>query len=421
MTKSWLNIYQEAVNLRQIFKHCSVFRRPAATNFHTASQYLSVFGANIEYIFTNLNKRILMKSICVAISLFLTVLIGQARAIESAGAPKINGKFSIYANSVEGDNTSSKLTGSSIEGSITQAVSKDLQYALRGGILFETGSNKALLIDEFAPNQSAYLYESYVKADIFSPVSIKIGALNQEMYNSELLVTNMPFGAVMEQAAFNWGNTSLIIAAQQAIPNNQDLNQRLGSVQEGTPTFMMETVALVHNSESLAYRLNVGHFKYADLSASVAQNSQFLGNSVSGVNENAEFVYEYKGLNVSGDVALKFGRNIFTLKGQYLFNDGAPDGRNTGYTAAAAWRYGAFELEGLKFRNESDSSVAFYNNKWLGHNNRDGYAASARYFIPKQKTEFELSFINADLIASNVYQSKQEAVMLRLTRSYDVN
>lgn len=362
-----------------------------------------------------------MKSIFATAALFMLLSSLAAFGQEDSSSPKISGKFSMYATSVESDNISSKLTGSSIEGHITQKVSEDIEYALKGGILFETGSNKALLIDEFAPNQSAYLRESFVKAQVFGPVSIKLGALNQEMYNSPLLLTDVPFASVMEQAVFEWGSTKLILAAQQAIPNNQDLNQRLGAVQEGTPTFLMNTIGLGHSGDGLGFNLNISHFQYADLSNSVAQNSKILGNSVSGVNENAKFLYDYHGINVYADMKVELGAHTLRPTIQYIFNNGAPDGRNTGYAYGAVLRFGKVEVEALRFKNESDSAVAFYNNKWLGHNNRDGYAAAARYLLPKQKMEFEISFINADLLDSSVYQSQQESVLLRLTRSYDVN
>lgn len=354
--------------------------------------------------------------------ILLCLLVGGSAHALSASAPKIDAAFSIYGNSVESDTISGINTGSSIDGFISQKLSEDLEYALRGGVVFETGSNKALNIDEFAPKQAPYLYESYVKASFLESLSIKIGALNQQSYNSELLLADVPFAGAKEEAKFEAGNFRFLISAQQAVPNNQDLNQRLGSVQEGTPSFMIETLGLGYVGESVLFDLQVSHFQYQDISSSVAQDSRFLGNSVSGVNQNAKFSYGYEGINVASDFALNIGSDkVLKIKGQYLFNNEAPDGRNTGYLYGAALRMNSVELGALRFKNESDSSVAYYNDKWLGHNNRDGYGVSVKYLIPKQNTEIEFNFISADLLSSNSGQAGQEAAVLSLTRKYDVN
>lgn len=296
-------------------------------------------------------------------------------------------------------------------------LAKDLNFFLQSSAVLQTGSNEVFgTIAEFSPNEAIFLRGGGVSYQAADWLNLKLGAINQRVYNSPLLLSNsgyVAFAGSHEELKF--GNYYLRF--QQSIPSNNYLARRLGTVETGTPFFDMETFGFKFGAKN-KIRLELSHYKYKDLSNGVAQKSLSIGNSTKGSGTGIEFLYDFEGMNLFVDSSFVFWGKQFLLGGQYLYNDKAPEGRNKGVLAFAGVRGNTYGLKFEGFRNESDSSVAFYNSKYYGHNNMYGQAILLEYHSRGMLAEFRLTDMKP--IEENFIQDDTVIVQFNISQVLDL-
>ena len=189
------------------------------------------------------------------------------------------------------------------------------------------------------------------------------------MYESPLLVAKVPFAGLKQ--TFNFGSFSF--SAQQAIPSNNHLAKRIGTIETGTPSFRIETLSLKLGKKH-TFKMDISHFSFRDLSSGISEKSKVLGNSVEGNGAGSRFTYGFDGYNLAFNTSFILTGYQLELGGHYLYNEKAPEKRNRGHLVFLALKGNQFGASIEQFRNESDSSPAFYNNKNYGHNNMSGQA-----------------------------------------------
>lgn len=282
-------------------------------------------------------------------------------------------------------------------------------------LLLENGSNEVLgtNIAEFEPIESIQLLGGGIIYKPSKSFNFELAAMNQDRFNSPLLVGQIPFVGISEKLFLG----SFYLKAQQSIPNNNFLSRRIGTIETGTPLFLMSTLGLLLDS-SYRFIFEASHFKYADISPDVAQNSRSIGNSVSGVDQGAQFLYDFEGSNVFSKLTLPLKSQKISFGMQYLFNEKAPEGRNKGILGFISLEDEKYTYSLENYRNESDSSIAFYNDRNFGHNNITGTAASVEYRCQDYTAFIRMTHYRP--IENAPTQDETTLVSARITRSFNL-
>ena len=270
---------------------------------------------------------------------------------------------------VEADDTKSRVFGFTLNIDIEDRITDSVQFFFNTSINLETGANQTLgSVSEFQPEEELILNNGGVRYTPNKHFEFRAGALNQLEHNSPLLIGNNAFAGISQK----YSSGSFYISATQAIPSNNRLTRRIGDLDDGNPLFNIQTIGFDFGSK-LRLKANVSAFAFSDLSDNIAQTSRELGNSVEGNNASTRFLYNFSGLNSTFDFLHSMDNGfIYGISGQYLFNEQAPDDRNLGHLVAV--RLGSLKYTALieTFSNGSDTSPAFYNSKFYGHNNMKG-------------------------------------------------
>lgn len=266
---------------------------------------------------------------------------------------------------------------------------------------FEVGSNEVIgTIAEYEPEETIDLDQAGVIYKISENLEVEFGALSQGIYHSPLLVSEIPFAAFKQ----NFIKDGIFVSLQQAIPSNNYLAKRVGTIETGTPFFRLETLGYKYGNKNI-FHLQISHFSYRDLSHNIAEKSQVFGNSVTGVGSGTKFLYGFDGYNITVNSSFVVSKLQLNLGGQLLYNDKAPEKRNRGALIVLGLKGKEYGVEVENFHNESDSSPSFYNSKVYGHNNMKGIALVGKFYGAEYLAKFRLSQLNP--IEENSVQARE--------------
>jgi hypothetical protein len=308
------------------------------------------------------------------------------------------------------------------------SIADNLTVNIKGGFDLEAGSNSSSVIDQYAPQNQFVLKNASLDWKPLSFFTIKAGALNQGK-GHPLLKPNAPFIGVSEQVELELTKQhSFYLKLQQLIPNNYFLANRIGTLgDQGTPTYFDETIGTKLTGDVVSLNAEVTHFKYNDLSSSVAYQSQFIGNSISGGGElNSNYLYGFEGYSIYSHLEAHFNNDFgIDLTGRFLYNDNAPDNRNSGHILSAGLKVFDKVIYLWNFQNKSDSSPAFYNSGATGHNNMEGYAIAFRTYssindINRPKLQYNIEYSHKDPIETNLFQSSEDSILVSLKKNFSI-
>lgn len=338
-----------------------------------------------------------------------------------ASLPPIQGTLQWHALSVDESFQNAKVFGTAFLFSIPDLkVTDAITLEAEAGVNLEIGSNNSTYIKEFAPEREVVLRKAYLEFIPVSFLQLKAGAINQQDYQSPLLLGGRAFIAAQEQLTLPVGDLqNITLRSQQAIPSNDTLTNRIGAVEGKPPQFMIHSLGLDLDGDVLSLQVEASLWRYQSLPNSVAYYSRFMGNTVVGIGTDASrFYYNYYGKNASFKLGL-FQSSLFNfqISGQWVTNDEAASGHDTGMMGSAGFGFYGHRLSAHWLKNESDSSVAFYNASNLGHNNRKGYGVSIEGPV-NTVWNYSAKYWNLDLIESNLYQSAGTRFQFGLERSF---
>ena len=352
-------------------------------------------------------------------SLFLPLLASAKEVWEKT---KLSASLGLTSDYVDNKQVEARVFGVLGLVDVDMPFTDTLRLDLSVGAILETGSNNSFIIDEYAPNRLWLLRRAAIEWNPYSFLSFEAGAIDQGDYGSLLLVTSSAFLGFRQSLALELSeNHSFYIKLLQAIPNNINLNQRIGVVQDGTPSYMMQTLGMDLEGDLLSLKIEGSRFAYNSLSTGIAFQSQFLGNSVRGGSAlNSDFIYGFAGYNFMGSTTFMFTDQVgVEFEMQYLYNEKAAEARNKGHLYEAEIILGSWEIGGGVFRNESDSSPGYYNSKAYSHNNHEGFSAKIEYDDEIEQREIELVYIDSSPIQFNTFQSDTKKVILNFTQELD--
>lgn len=361
----------------------------------------------------------MLRNLCLALILSFSALsYGQSNASQFAWTKdwKLKANTNFYAYSIEGKRSEAQIGGIGLNIQVENKIGENLHFYADAGVRLENGSHKSLDVAEFSPNQQVLLNEGHMYTKFFDSLTLKLGAINQGHFHSPLFIDANAFMGAQETWQVKWGEYSFYLQAQQLIPNNRNLSTRLATIDEGTPKFFSETLGLNLGGNVAQLDLALSLYAFSNLSNSVAHQSRFMGNSVAGIGTDAaEFVYSYKGSNARAQLWFEVAQ-LFALRltGHYTKNSQAPSARDTAMLMRASLEFSRWTFFGQWFESESDASVAFYNDRFLGHNNRRGQGVGLSFDEGKGKIQLDL--IQSRPIEFNIFQDKSTNVLLRFSR-----
>ncbi len=362
-----------------------------------------------------------MKLIYSFVILFLVqTTMAKSQFLEKLEKLDIDGQISLGGDHVNNQQVKARVFGVTGRLAFEYPITESLEFEVDFGAVLETGSNNSFIIDEYAPRQQWRLGHANFDWEPFEWFEVAAGAIDQGEYESPLLLTGTAFlGAELELSIDFTPQHKLFFKFEQAIPNNLNLAQRIGIVEDGTPLFTMSTVGAILEGDLLTIKAQGMRWSYTNLSTGAAFQSQYIGNSISGGSQvNSQFLYGFSGYNFTGGIDLFFSDSFgFQFKGQFLYNDKAPDERNVGHLATIGMVLGNFEPYIGGFSVQSDASPAFYNTNRTGHNNMEGNIIGLNYQNRQDEEDFSANFeyVDATPIEVNAFQSNTKKIAFNLT------
>ena len=263
-------------------------------------------------------------------------------------------------------------------------------------------------------SRGLYLLESFFEWSFKDTAfSFQFGNIEQSFLKAPLLMTDRTFPSMVLSYSFNeFYRFKPRFFIQASIPDNaEEFVRRETQIIRGFPSFSV----LSFDIESSKLPLSLDHyfsnqfmfFHYYNLSQAVAQRSRIFENTIDRTASDSVFRYDYYGFHnhtnfqavlsnfVAGEIGL-----------EYLSNLGAPYHINEGYRFYGSFSYNYkdfLEWKALfqKFLNQSDSSVAFYNSEFYGHNARKGIALTIECYFYDSGIRVGASFVNTKPIDKN--------------------
>lgn len=264
------------------------------------------------------------------------------------------------------------------------------------------------------------LREGYVAFGVEDTFDVAVGGISQKVLRSDLLVSGRrSFPGVREKMGVGRGAVEVKAFAQQTVPTSYSLNSRRAD-REPMPSFLTETFEIkITPAKGFETEFYATHYRFNQLPAVVAFDSEGLGNSVTGdVPASSAFRYGFEGFLLGVEQNLfASGPLSFSLGGQWLQNTLAPAKSNRGQLlfVQSKLRFGqAFELvpRFSAFFNESDTSPAVYNRWDLGNNNRKGLIAELKVNFPRYGFAIEAEYVQSAMINPDPFQADRQFFFL---------
>ncbi|MCO5141486.1 MAG: hypothetical protein M9962_00170 [Oligoflexia bacterium] len=276
------------------------------------------------------------------------------------------------------------------------------------GAVLEAGSSSSLFTNEFEPNNRLSLREASLNWRVFQPLTVRAGALPQSQHRSPLFIDGFSFPASQIILETRKNYFLLHTNSQMAIPTSKSISTKSVG-KEKTPTLFTQKFLAGYSKNKTGLFLRATYFQYKHLTKGTAQDSRYYGNSISGIGASSRFIYAYQGWEFGPEGSLNLG-NQFQLKAgaSFISNQKGPKGSNQGRYAflefSKAFNTTLLSIKAEHYRNEADSTPAFYTSSEFGHNNRQGYGGSLKLEFKNMGFNLELKARSSDRIIQNPFQ-----------------
>lgn len=332
------------------------------------------------------------------------------------------GDTAIYGQNIEGDRARSTLAGLSLSIGTEKKFFKTLTLDAKVGAIFETGSNQSIDSDEFAPDQQVVLHRAEVRFEPIKYFFVEFGALSRKGQTAPLFLNHSVFAGIREGFKYAFDEYySIYLMAEQSIPNNQTLSERLGSVDQGTPQLMMETIGADLDGDLVALYFKFSHFRFQELSSGLANQSRFFGNSATGIGpDGVDFDFKFDGYHSQLKLVGFMDEEMqLSLDAQYTWNNQTPDSRSAAWWSELALQFGLFKFGLGVYRAESDATIAFYQDPLFGHSNRKGYHLNfGMNEIGEEKRSLIVQVVKTKEIEENAFQAPQTSIFLKVNQPF---
>jgi len=334
--------------------------------------------------------------------------------------------FQIHGNNVTGSKNKANAVGVAISLEGEHQLTEIIKAKIESGVVIETGSSESVQQNPYEPKKSLQLSEAIVEISPWNNLTFQGGAINQRHHNSPLFISSTAFLGAREILSYSNKQFKFELSAQQSIPSNKNLSTRLGSVDEGSPIFYSEKIKFQTIFDHIKSTLHIQHFAYDQLSAAVAYESEFLGNTINGsAKEQKSFSQQFMGWETGLETQIGLYQSINLLFSANLHrNTSANKGENTGLLlrlgAESPLSSGKLSLSLLNFKNEKNSAPAYYSSSRFGHTNRKGNGVEAKWQQKSDQLHIRGQYIHANVLEKNNLQSDDRIFYLELGKSHEI-
>ncbi len=327
----------------------------------------------------------------------------------------------LFGRGVTGQDEESRNAGLLVYGQTSYQISPYLDAGVAAWARLESGSTHSLYEINRTHN-GFWLDEAYVNVNAI-PDYAKLtgGALNQRFFGNPLFLDEVSFPAARESLRLAGKRASVEAVFQQAVPTSTSMSTRTVE-KEPMPFLTTESILMGADLTSdLRADLHATHFTFSALPSQVAMDSFANGNIVdASVPQRASFVYGFSGFTYGGALAagltpgwrLRTGADLLrNTRAPREYSHGLLGFAETQIQLTSAW---AITPRIEYFRNERQTSPAFYNSADYAHNNRQGMSYGLRLVNEKQGLAFRASYTDAYLIETDPLQANAKIFFLSL-------
>lgn len=342
------------------------------------------------------NEKVTTKHLILLSLLLATPVLGQSKAstsqtsvvrqgLKEAGIKNLDLNIDSSYSSMSSDTDKFSRFETNINIDLEANIASGLDFDFDGGFKYQSGNSSTQEQGRAAEFKPKFTYNyGYFNYKILNFAKINFGALNNsssQQFISPFINGGNSFIGAREVAIQKFGNLYVRLQATQARPENRILKETFNVDDSGSPSFFNESIDLTYLTSGMKLYSAVGSYRYFKLSADVADNDYYWGNSVSkgAAADQSLYYYDYTGMYANAGVLFRVGEDKMKVFGSYVNNQDAPTGKNTGYLYGANYETkiagSKISLEALAFRNEADTAPAFYRANTLS-NDYEGYQAS---------------------------------------------
>lgn len=318
---------------------------------------------------------------------------------------------SLRATSVESDTQQARSAGLSALLDWNVTYRPWLKMHVEAGAVVETGMNRARYAEEFAPSQGIRLREAVMTAEPLEFVTLTAGAIDQNRWNSRILLWDQSFPGVLQEGHLRRGDWHLRAGAQQSIVADASLVQPWGDWQGQPASFFLERIAVSYERPSRgSFGVSASHFLFSSLSSHLADRSRYLGNRIDGFGSiQSRFASGFQGYLLGLEGSLRFGRFTPDLRAEWIANTEAPsDGEAWRAEVGLATEFSPdirARLSAERFDLGARSVPAAFNDRALGHVNRVGYGVGLNLTFPREGIDTTVRYVRADRRTPRAEQS----------------
>lgn len=333
--------------------------------------------------------------------------------------------YSIGGHTIDGNIDTGRILSTKLGLDFEHRYNPYLRFNFEGGVTLQTGTYERNAAAGDGPKPSNYLSlkESTVTLVPLSAFELKVGAINQKELDSPLLLTSTAFLAAKEQFTLGKESYGIRFFAEQAYAKNKDLASTLPDSEEGLPKFFAEGAKIYLKNETLNFDAHLMHWAYDNLGAGIATQSVALGNSpIGSVSGFTGFKYKfigwYSGINL--DVNL-FDDHKLYLRGDYVINDKAPDGKKLGYSILGGFGInhgqGHLNIKGYYMDIESDAAPAYYARF---QNNKTSFGGLIQWIDEKEPFKASIEAAHYEEKNNGPYQSPENRVWFSISSTHNI-
>ena len=352
--------------------------------------------------------------------LILCVLIFSLNA--AAAKPQLSVNLNQYGANTESETRQSSLWGAAgiwkFLYSPTAYFTEDIALATT----LETGSFRSRYTENGKPSSGLSLIEAkitFLPNDFFK---MSAGAHSMNYFSAPMLFSNKSFAAIKEELTIPIDTLNWQIFSMQAIPKSDSSDLGLINLGPRDSYLLVTGSRLDAPGNIFSMGISYFYFHFSKLFNAVAYESQFDGNSVSGIGlNNTAFDYQYQGHHAALSWEIfKSSPISWKQNFSYLFNQQAPNRYNSGLMLENIFKVYDWCVNATLFKIRRDAAVAYYNTSSLGNTNRDGFLFEISTLTPQIGGEMAMKYVKSNTIEKNSYQSDEQRVEFNWSQNFNL-
>ena len=378
-----------------------------------------------------IRKTNIQKAICLLT--LSTLALGAKNTVEipsasDLGVKDFQAQLSIGLNEQTGRLEKGTINKTKIKIQAELEMNDFVSFHGRGGIKYETGSTQSVFNERRNTPDSNVIYDyAFVRTNLFAnTVKLDFGSLdnNPEKMGS-FIQTGLTSVGVQENFKYESKYFDIELNAIQSKPQNDELSNRIESVEQGSPKFFYEYIKADLKLNRIKLHATYGQYAYDDLSNSVAFQEQFMGNSiVQGDEATSRFIYKYKGTQFLLGASFKLSEFITLLPSyEAVENNNAPSSQNMATNQQLIIQTSILdtfvELHFNNFKNERDVTPTFYMSSPFTANTE---GSGAKVVVEYNGFETSFGHINRKEVKEVVdlkFSDDEKVYFIEIRKNYD--